>query len=270
MCRLYGFRASQPTQPSCDLLNAQNALIDQSREDARGLSNPDGWGMGLMSDGEPVCHRQVTPASKSKLFRARALKVRGTTVLAHVRRATIGTPAEANTHPFRDGDDFLIHNGHIEAFESIRPWLLGELNEDQEDTIQGSTDSEHFFQLARAKQQAHPDASMLDAVRRACRQVAAWSEAVDPEAEVALNTLWSDGNRLVGSRLGRSLWMVERDEPFVCGACPTEHVSVPAEDYRTVVFASERITDEDWVRVPSESAFMVTGDLEVTVEPLGL
>jgi glutamine amidotransferase len=217
-----------------------------------------------------VCHRQVAPAAKSKVFREQALTVQGTTVLAHVRRATIGTPAPVNTHPFRDGDDFLIHNGHIEAFESIRPWLLSELSAEQEATIQGTTDSEHFFQLARAKRAAHPDATMLDAVRRACRQVAAWSEAVDPDAEVALNTLWSDGNCLAGSRLGRSLWMVERDDPFVCGACPTEHVTAPADDYRIVVFASERITDEDWVRVPSESAFMVTEDLDVAIEPLEL
>jgi glutamine amidotransferase len=33
MGRLYGLSASHPTQPACDLLDAQNALIAQSRQD---------------------------------------------------------------------------------------------------------------------------------------------------------------------------------------------------------------------------------------------
>ena len=127
MCRLYGLSASHPTQPACDLLDAQNALIAQSREDERGLSNPHGWGLGLVSDDGVQCFRQVQPASKSEDFRAQALKAEGTTALAHVRRATIGTPSAENTHPFRDGEALLIHNGHIAAFEAVQPKLLDAL-----------------------------------------------------------------------------------------------------------------------------------------------
>ncbi len=269
MCRLYGFHASHPTQPACDLLDAQNALIAQSQEDARGLSNPDGWGMGVISEGTATCHRQVAPASKSADFRERALHVEGTTVLAHVRRATIGTPSEANTHPFRDGDAFLIHNGHVEAFESIQPWLLQALSVEEEAAIQGTTDSEHVFQLARAQRRKHPDEPMRGALRRAIQQVIDWSATVEPEAEVALNTLWSDGDRLAGSRLNRSLWYLKRTAPYACPICGRDHARPDdGTPYRTVVFASERITDEDWIRVPNESVFEVTSDGEVTIEPL--
>ena len=37
MCRLYGFRANEPTKVECTLVHAQNALIVQSREDLAGL-----------------------------------------------------------------------------------------------------------------------------------------------------------------------------------------------------------------------------------------
>ncbi|MFB6099186.1 MAG: class II glutamine amidotransferase, partial [Salinibacter sp.] len=111
MCRLYGLQATHPTRSACELLDAQNAMIQQSREDARGLSNPHGWGMGQVTDGTTSCFRQVEPAAESESYREEALKTEGTTVLAHVRRATVGDPSHANTHPFRHGPALLIHNG---------------------------------------------------------------------------------------------------------------------------------------------------------------
>ena len=79
MCRLYALQATHPTRSACELLDAQNAMIQQSREDARGLSNPHGWGMGQVTDGTTSCFRQVEPASESESYREEALKTEGTT-----------------------------------------------------------------------------------------------------------------------------------------------------------------------------------------------
>lgn len=83
MCRLYGLQATHPTRAACELLDAQNALIRQSRQDQRGLSNPHGWGMGQVAEGKTRCFRQVKPASESPKYREEALRTEGTTVLAH-------------------------------------------------------------------------------------------------------------------------------------------------------------------------------------------
>lgn len=142
MCRLYGFHATHATQPACDLLDAQNARIHQSRQDARGLSNPDGWGLGRVDAEGVTCYRQVAPASKSDAFRAEALRTRGTTA------------------------------------------------------IQGDTDSEHFFQRVLTRYDQRERSSMTGALADAVNDVVQWSAECDAGAEVALNTLWSDGNRL--------------------------------------------------------------------------
>jgi hypothetical protein len=43
MCRLYGFRATEPTKIECTLVHAQNALIIQSYRDQSGTSHLNGW-----------------------------------------------------------------------------------------------------------------------------------------------------------------------------------------------------------------------------------
>src|ERR687897_3268653 len=47
MCRLYGFRATEPTTVECTLVSAQNALIVQSQRDQEGRSNAHGWGVAV-------------------------------------------------------------------------------------------------------------------------------------------------------------------------------------------------------------------------------
>jgi predicted glutamine amidotransferase len=50
MCRLYGFRANEPTKVECTLVYAQNALMVQSREDLTGRGNAHGWGIATYED----------------------------------------------------------------------------------------------------------------------------------------------------------------------------------------------------------------------------
>jgi glutamine amidotransferase len=288
MCRLYGLHATHPTRPACELLEAQNALIHQSREDARGLSNPHGWGMGQVTSGTTGCFRQVRPASESADYREEALHTEGTTVLAHVRRATVGDPEHANTHPFRHGAALLIHNGHVPAFDDVRPRLLARLGEERRSFVRGSTDSEHVFALLLQVRDEHPDWPLQAVTRRATRQVQSWVRDADAAATVeasdadfgtlphdelidvlGLNLLWTDGEALGGARLNRTLWALGRTEVPTCSICGRDHADPPEGDsYRSTTLASERLTDENWQAVPNGSVFRVDAEAHLHLEAL--
>ncbi len=277
MCRLYGVQATHPTRAACELLDAQNALIQQSREDARGLSNPHGWGMGHVADGTTSCFRQVTPASESPEYREEALEMEGTTVLAHVRRATVGDPKHVNTHPFRHGSALLIHNGHVPAFDRVRPRLVDRLDESRRQSIRGTTDSEHVFALLRQLQTESPAAALRTVTGEAVRLVQEWvtneapnatAQAIDAdfsemshdklEKVLGLNLLWTDGETLGGARVNRALWVLQRTRVETCSICGRAHAHPSDDDaYQSTTLASERLTEEDWTEVPNGSVFQV-------------
>ncbi len=273
MCRLYGMRASHATEIACELVEAQNALIRQSEEDARGLVNDDGWGIGYLSGGELHCQREVGPASESEAYRRDAAAAPATLAMAHVRRATVGGAAVVNTHPFRRGRSMLAHNGHVGAFDTVRERILAELRPEDRDAIEGTTDSEHFFQLLLSRRDRNPGHSKGRILRDAVRDVRRMVREADPEAEVALNVLWSVEDELVGSRLARSLWYLERDEPHRCERCGEFHPdpdTIPdGEAYRSAEVASERISSEEWAEVPEGSVFRLDDDLGFRFEPIG-
>jgi glutamine amidotransferase len=288
MCRLYGLQATHPTRPACELLDAQNALIRQSREDARGLSNPHGWGMGHVAEGTTSCFRQVEPAAESPGYREEALHTEGTTVLAHVRRATVGDPDPANTHPFRHGAALLIHNGHVPAFDRVRSRLLDRLDDDRRRAVRGTTDSEHIFALLLQLRHEAPGAPLHDVTREAIHLVQDWvtveapgatahAADTDPrslshdelEGLLGLNLLWTDGETLGGSRLNRTLWALQRDRVHTCSVCGHAHADPPADaNYRSVTLASERLTDEDWATIPNGSVLSVAKNGTLHREPL--
>lgn len=288
MCRLYGLQATHPTRPACELLEAQNALIEQSEKDVRGLSNPHGWGMGHSVNGTTGCFRQVKPATDSAEYRETALSTEGTTVLAHVRRATFGDPNHENTHPFREGAALLIHNGHVPAFDRVRPHLLDRLSERRRGAIGGTTDSEHVFALLLHLRNEHPELPLHDVTRKGVHLLQSWVSDVAENATsvpvdqtfddlshdelttiLGLNLLWTDGQALAGSRLNRSLWTLERTSTYTCPICGNAHADPERdESYRSITLASERLTDEAWEEIPNGSVFSAGADAQLHVESL--
>lgn len=261
MCRLYGLRSTHPTKVGCELIDAQNSLIRQSLKDERGLSNPHGWGVGFWRDGEISCKRQVGPASESEEFRNTAIEIEAPTLLAHVRRATVGSAKHVNTHPFLSDEAMLAHNGHIDHFDRVRPKLIDAMGEEYSSAIHGDTDSEHFFQFLRSLRAEKPDVEMREVVLEGILQVEEWAREIDPDAEVALNVLWVEGPNLAGARSGRSLWYLEREEPHRCEVCGRMHAEPDPDDpYYVVELASERITSERWTEVPDRCVFDVGPD----------
>jgi Glutamine amidotransferases class-II len=103
VCRYYGLRATRPTRVDWHLVGAPNSLLVQSRRDLSGFEHADGWGIAAY-DGDIVqVQRRAAAAHDGHYFCEAAARVEATTVLAHVRRATVGRIGLANTHPFVHG-----------------------------------------------------------------------------------------------------------------------------------------------------------------------
>lgn len=271
MCRLYGIRSTHPTKVHCELLHVQNSLFGQSQMDSRGFANPHGWGIGMYCDGETVCRRQADPAHESPDYRSASVDTYAKTVIAHVRRATVGEPRLENTHPFCCGNSFMAHNGHVDHFEIVGQQLRDYLPEHRREAICGTTDSEHFFQLILTEYVEGDADSMHEALQQATVRLRRWVRQAPGEGEggLGLNTLWVHEGNMAGTRLDRTLWMRCRDVDPKCPVCGEHHADTGDEPYRFIEFASERLTiDENWEPVPEESVFWVDDGFNVQVEPM--
>ena len=92
------------------------------------------------------------------------LDIKGSIGIAHTRWATHGEPSEANAHPHTDQDEnvFLIHNGIIENYLSIKKKL-----EKQGIVFRSETDTEVLAQLVGL----NFEGSLSEAVRKTMSQV---------------------------------------------------------------------------------------------------
>lgn len=270
MCRLYALRASEPTRVECSLVKAQNALMEQSQGDEDGLVHGHGWGVADYPNGLPMVEKQTWAAYHGEHFKKKAARVYARTVIAHVRRATVGEPSLENTHPFTHGRWIFAHNGTVPNFERVREPLLAATDPLHRNKIDGTTDSELVFQYLLSQWMLYPETGLLGTVRLVIEQIVKWCSDVDPDAPVGLNIVLTDGDRLVGSRLGRTLWFLERDQVFICDICGKSHVHhEPRTAYRSVEIASERLTEEPgWKAVPDGTVYSVDPDFQLRFEPL--
>lgn len=270
MCRLYGFRANEPTRVECSLVHAQNALMKQSQLDREGLTHGHGWGVAEHPDGVPFVEKQAWAAYNGEHFKKTAARIYSKTVIAHVRRATVGVPGLENTHPFVHGVWLFAHNGTVPNFEQVRHRLLEALDPLHRTEIKGGTDSEHVFRYLMTLWQREPERPLLETLHIALEQVIAWSREIDPDRKISLNVLWTDGAQMVGSRLNRSLWYLEREEIVTCEICGQSHVHHDTKQpYKAVEIASEPITHERWLGIPNGTVFAVDQDFRLRIEPFG-
>lgn len=270
MCRLYALHANEPTRVECSLVKAQNALMRQSQGDSEGFMHGHGWGVADYNNGVPMVEKQTWAAFDGEHFERKAARVYAHTVVAHVRRATVGPPGMENTHPFEHGRWIFAHNGTLPGFDEVRPMLLDATDRLHRNEIHGSTDSEHVFRYLLSLWMHHPERDLLSTVRLGVEQIVTWCRSVKPDARPGLNIVLTDGDRLVGARLNRTLWFMEREAMFKCDICGQPHVHhEPEQEYRAVELASERITPErEWKAVPNATVFSVDYDYGLRFEPL--
>lgn len=270
MCRFYGFQAVQPTKVECSLVHAQDALMAQSREDSEGKSHGHGWGVATYADALPHVDKQAWAAYHGEHFRKSAARAYSKTVIAHVRRATVGPPCLDNTHPFVHGRWVFAHNGTLPNFDLVRDAMIESIDPLHRSKIKGDTDSEFIFRYLLTLWEHEPGRPLIDTLGLGLERIIAWCRNIDRGAKIGLNVLWSDGEHLLGSRFGRTLWYLERDGLHECGICGGSHVHRPADqDYRAVEIASQPVTDETWLQVPDCTVFTVDPDMRLHFKPLG-
>lgn len=269
MCRLYGLQANEPTKIECSLVRAQNALMAQSKRDMTGHTHGHGWGVASHPDGVPLVEKQAWAAYHGEHFQKIAARIYSRSVIAHVRRATVGPPGIENTHPFVHGIWLFAHNGTVPNFDQVRDRMLEETDPLHRTEIHGSTDSEHLFRFLMSLWEHNPERPLIETLRIGLEQVIDWCHEIDPNKKIGLNVIWTDGERMVGSRLNRTLWYLERDGVVRCEVCGKTHVHHSAkEHYRAVEIASEPITHERWLQVPNGTVFSVDPDYRLKILPL--
>lgn len=268
MCRIVAYLGREQIPLSSLVLEPEHSLLVQSyapKEMMSGVVNADGFGAGWYApevDGEPAVYRSNAPVWADRSFSSIAPRVRSATVLAAVRSATPGLPAEeSGVPPFASGPYLFAHNGAIKNFRTVamRP-LRDFLSDASYSELLGVTDSETIFALLLDRlrdAKAHPGdvGSLAEATAETVRSVSEICTRLGTYA--SLNIGVTDGEAAVFTRYstegpGNSLYFVEDG-----GAFPD-----------AVVVASERLDgDTGWRQVPDRH-LLAAGSGGVATRPL--
>ena len=262
MCRLFAVRASRPTRFGGSLLSAPHSLVTQSCCDREEKAcHQDGWGIGYYEDGEVRRVRSTKAAAGDPEYKKLAESVAAQTLVAHVRRASSGSIAIQNSHPFTSGRWAFAHNGNLGGFAAGRDQLLSQIPSQLRDRIEGQTDSEHafFFVLAAVEKAT----GTLDRIRDPRAAARAMAGAIDELSRLfpgndkepsQFNFVLTDGQTLLASRWGHSLsWLTRHG---TSSGSPDE----PMDGATAVVVASEPTSSERWQEVPERALLWVAPD----------
>jgi glutamine amidotransferase len=251
MCRIAAYLSREQIPLSSLVLAPKHSLLVQSyapKEMMSGVVNADGFGAGWYApevDDEPAVYRTNAPIWADRSFASIAPRVRSATVLAAVRSATPGLPAEeSGVPPFASGPYLFAHNGAIKDFRAtaMRP-LRDALSDASYSELLGVTDSETIFsflldRLRDAKTNPGDSGALSEAIAETVLLVSTLCAELGIYASLNLGV--TDGEVMAFSRYstegpGNSLYFAENGEAFP----------------KAVIVASERLDgDAGWQQVP--------------------
>lgn len=189
------------------LVVADNALGAQSDR------HPDGWGVAYYVDGAPHLTRSPSTALSDHLFQRVSGVVSSETVLAHVRKATVGELSVLNCHPFQYGRWTFAHNGEIKHFARYRDAVLAEVAPRLRRFILGETDSEALFFLFLTHLSQHGSLGgrlgleeVVSALRKTVTQVRRLCDGTDAEGRALLTFIVTDGQVMAAAQGGKELY----------------------------------------------------------------
>ncbi len=254
MCRIVAYLGEEQVSLSSLVLEPDHSLLVQSyapQEMMSGVVNADGFGTGWYApevDDEPAVYRSNAPLWADRSFASIALKISSATVLAAVRSATPGLPAEeSGVPPFASGPYLFAHNGAIKDFRAtaMRP-LRDSLSDASYSGLLGVTDSETVFallldRLRETKAQPGDAGALAETTADTIRCVSGVCDKLGIYA--SLNVGITDGAAMAFVRYstegpGNSLYYLESGE-----ALPN-----------AIAVASERLDgDAGWRQVPDRS-----------------
>ncbi len=251
MCRLFGFRSTIQSQVHRSLVAADNALGQLSD------MHPDGWGVAYYVDGAPHVTRSPVSAITDQIFHRVSGIVASETVIAHVRRATVGALSVLNCHPFQYGRWTFAHNGEIHEFETHRARVRSEVAPRLRRYILGETDSEAAFFLFLTHLSRFGPLSnrfgveeVVEALRETVAQIRDLCDGADPGSQALLTFIVTDGSTMAATQGGKELhWSTYKTR---CGdreSCPnlSAECEAPTETgfVNHLIFSSEPIAGEN-------------------------
>jgi predicted glutamine amidotransferase len=276
MCRLFGFRSVIQSQVHRSLVAAENALAVQSRK------HVDGWGVAYYVAGAPHVIKSTQPAGEDRIFQHLSGVVASETVLAHLRKATVGEVNILNSHPFQFGSWVMAHNGEVYDFERVRAPLRAQIQPQLQRYILGETDSEVIFylfltRLSRLTELHRRGARVEDIVRALSETIQIARALADGDGEderSKLTLLVTNGDALVAARsrmpLRYSTWKsrcLDRDHcPFLSDECeaPTKTGKV-----NHLLVSSEALGGENvWEELGEDHFVAVDWSMHLSTGPL--
>ncbi len=247
MCELLGMNANTPT----DVMFSFAGLARRANE------HRDGFGIAFFEDrGLRLFVDPVSAVESPVASMIRTYPIRSRNVVAHIRKATQGSVALENTHPFvRElwGRYWVFaHNGNLEGFA---PRLHGHFRP------VGETDSERAFcWLMQELAKAHASVPDIGELTLTLREL-----LPHPASFGTFNVLLTNGQALWAHGSTKLHW-VERRHPFVALTLRDDDLNVDfgrltQSSDRVAVVATEPMTrDEAWRALqPGELVVFVDG-----------
>jgi glutamine amidotransferase len=243
MCRHLAYMGAPITLENL-LVAPIHSLLRQSwapRMQSHGTLNADGFGAGWWQPShrrEPARYRTTTPMWADPSFASIAGVIEAGAVLAAVRSATPPLPVEASgCAPFTAGPWLFSHNGTVTGWSAGAGVAMRRMvTEERARAIEGASDSEVLFALVLDR---------IDAGERAPDAVAAVVRSVGADPGGRLNLLLSDGDEIVATTWGDTLFTRSSSD--------------------SVIVASEPFDDDEvWCAVPDRSlVHATTGGLTI-------
>ena len=264
-----------PSQVHRSLLAADNALSVQSEQ------HPDGWGVAYYVDGSPHLTKSSEAALDCALFRRVSGIVSSETVVAHVRKATVGEKSVLNAHPFQHGKWVFAHNGEIQNFAEVREDVVHEIAPGLRRFILGDTDSEVIFFLFLSQLSRHGplggNFGLEETIAALAETSARIIEICDTKArgtESILNFLVTNGTTLAATRKGKSLfWSTHKTLCSDRDTCPNlsfecEHPTETGFVNHLLISSEELGGDNIWQEVPVGQVIGVDWRMRLVNRPL--
>lgn len=209
MCRHLAYLGPRRSLSSL-LYEPDQSLERQSWKPLRqreGAMNADGWGVGWWDPQvrtDPARYRTAAPMWTDRSFRSVAEVVHAGAIVAAVRSATPPSPVvESGNAPFSAGPWLFSLNGFVVGFRSpVGEQLRRSVSEQRAIGIEGTSDSEVIFALVLDE---------LDAGASPAAALATVTAHVLERAEARLNLLLCDGERILATACGNSLFTLRGD-----------------------------------------------------------
>ena len=213
MCRLFGFRSIIKSQVHSSLVTGNDSFMTCSRD------HPDGWGLAYYMEGVPHLIKSDSKALNDELFTRVTGQLASATVVAHLRKATLGANDLVNTHPFQFGPWIFAHNGNIKSFSQHEERLVSLIDSEVLRVRMGRTDSEVIFLIFMTYlQKAHllnaPEGSMgriIDVIKQALSDMIAITgpfNLIDgPPEETYFTFLLTQGDNMIAFQGGKPLFV---------------------------------------------------------------